>query len=103
MALRIEALATIAIQRRVAATGIFTRPDSNISDFRQGCTPQLLARFPALEAQALGTPWVMRYEEVWAHLLPGMRKGNPPAIEVGMKVAERAAKLAGLDMPAESS
>jgi hypothetical protein len=28
-----------------------------------------------------------------------MRKGNPRAIEVGMRVAERAAKLAGLDMP----
>jgi hypothetical protein len=30
-----------------------------------------------------------------------MRKGNPRAIEVGMRVAERAAKLAGLDMPAK--
>jgi hypothetical protein len=30
---------------------------------------------------------------------PGMRKGNPRAIEVGMKIAERAAKLCGLDMP----
>src|SRR6185312_7237722 len=40
-------------------------------------------------------------EEAWAHLQPGMRKGNPRAIEVGMKVAERAAKLAGLDMPAK--
>jgi hypothetical protein len=40
-----------------------------------------------------------RYEEAWAHLQPSMRKGNPRAIEVGMRVAERAAKLAGLDMP----
>jgi hypothetical protein len=40
-----------------------------------------------------------RYEEAWAHLQPSMRKGDPRAIEVGMRVAERAAKLAGLDMP----
>ena len=58
-----------------------------------------LDRFPMLEAQALRTLWMTRYEEAWAHLQPGMRKGNPRAIEVGMKVAERAAKLAGLDMP----
>jgi hypothetical protein len=58
-----------------------------------------LDRFPMLEAQALRTLWMTRYEEAWAHLQPGMRKGNPRAIEVGMRVAERAAKLAGLDMP----
>ena len=52
-----------------------------------------------LEAQALRVLWMSRYEEAWAHLQPGMRKGNPRAIEVGMRVAERAAKLAGLDMP----
>jgi len=60
-----------------------------------------LDRFPMLEAQALRTLWMTRYEEAWAHLQPGMRKGNPRAIEVGMKVAERAAKLAGLDTPAK--
>src|ERR1700682_3271105 len=58
-----------------------------------------LDRFPMLEVQALRTLWLQRYEESWAHLQPGMRKGNPRAIEVGMKVAERAAKLCGLDMP----
>jgi hypothetical protein len=52
-----------------------------------------------LEAQALRVLWMSRYEEAWAHLQPNMRKGNPRAIEVGMRVAERAAKLAGLDMP----
>jgi hypothetical protein len=62
---------------------------------------QALDRFPMLEAAALRTLWMSRYEEAWAHLQPGMRKGNPRAIEVGMKVAERAAKLAGLDMPAK--
>jgi hypothetical protein len=40
-----------------------------------------------------------RYEEALAHLQPGIRKGNARSIEVGMRVAERAAKLAGLDMP----
>jgi hypothetical protein len=60
-----------------------------------------LDRFPMLEAAALRTLWMTRYEEAWAHLQPGMRKGNPRAIGVGMKVAERAAKLAGLDMPAK--
>ena len=48
-----------------------------------------------LEAQALRVLWMSRYEEAWAHLQPSMRKGNPRAIEVGMRVAERA----GLDMP----
>jgi hypothetical protein len=52
-----------------------------------------------LEAQALRVLWMSQYEEAWAHLQPSMRKGNPRAIEVGMRVAERAAKLAGLDMP----
>jgi hypothetical protein len=60
---------------------------------------QDLDRFPMLEAAALRTLWMSRYEEAWAHLQPGMRKGNARSIEVGMKVAERAAKLAGLDMP----
>ena len=58
-----------------------------------------LDRFPMLEAQALRTLWMTRYEEAWAHLQPGIRKGNARSIEVGMKVAQRAAKLAGLDMP----
>jgi hypothetical protein len=48
-----------------------------------------------LEAQALRVLWMSQYEEAWAHLQPSMRKGNPRAIEVGMRVAERAAKLAG--------
>jgi hypothetical protein len=52
-----------------------------------------------LEAQGLRVLWMSRYEEAWAHLQPSMRKGDPRAIEVGMRVAERAAKLAGLDMP----
>jgi hypothetical protein len=60
---------------------------------------EALDRFPMLEAGALRKLWMSRYEEAWAHLQPGMRKGNPRAIEVGMRVAERAAKLAGLDMP----
>ena len=60
---------------------------------------QALDRYPMLEAQALRVLWMSRYEEAWAHLQPGMRKGNPRAIEVGMKVAERAARLCGLDMP----
>jgi len=47
-----------------------------------------------LEAQALRVLWMSRYEEAWAHLQPGMRKGNARTIEVGMRVAERAAKLA---------
>jgi hypothetical protein len=60
---------------------------------------QALDRYPMLEAQALRVLWMTRYEEAWAHLQPGMRKRNPRAIEVGMKIAERAAKLCGLDMP----
>ena len=36
-----------------------------------------------LEAQALRVLWMSQYEEAWAHLQPGMRKGNPRAIEVG--------------------
>jgi hypothetical protein len=43
---------------------------------------QALDRFPMLEANALRTLWMSRYEEAWAHLQPGMRKGNPRTIEV---------------------
>jgi hypothetical protein len=60
-----------------------------------------LDRFPMLEAAALRTLWMTRYEEAWAYLQPGMRKGNARSIEVGMRVAERAAKLCGLDMPTQ--
>jgi hypothetical protein len=40
---------------------------------------QALDRFPMLEAAALRTLWMSRYEGAWAHLQPGMRKGNPRA------------------------
>jgi hypothetical protein len=52
-----------------------------------------------LEAQASSYCDIHSTRSAWAHLQPSMRKGNPRAIEVGMRVAERAAKLAGLDMP----
>ena len=55
---------------------------------------QALDRYPMLEAQALRVLWMTRYEEAWAHLQPGMRKGNPRSIEVGMRVAERRRKCA---------
>ncbi len=44
---------------------------------------QALDRYPMLEAQALRVLWMSRYEEAWAHLQPGMRKGNARSIEVG--------------------
>jgi hypothetical protein len=47
---------------------------------------QALDRFPMLEAAALRTLWMSRYQEAWAHLQPGMRKGNPRAIEVGIPI-----------------
>jgi hypothetical protein len=48
-----------------------------------------------LEAQASSYCDIHSTRSAWAHLQPSMRKGNPRAIEVGMRVAERAAKLAG--------
>jgi hypothetical protein len=51
---------------------------------------QALERYPMLEAQALRVLWLSRYEEAWAHLQPSTRKGNPRAIEVGMRVIIRA-------------
>jgi len=48
---------------------------------------QALDCFPMLEPAALRTLWMARYEEAWAHLQPRMRKGEPRAIEVGMRVA----------------
>jgi len=57
-----------------------------------------LTAYPMLQLRESRKLWVTRIEEAWALNYPAMRKGSPRAIEVGMKIAERAAKLLGLDM-----
>lgn len=43
--------------------------------------------------------WMMRHEKQWASLQPAMNKGDVRAHEAGLKIAERVARLCGLDMP----
>jgi hypothetical protein len=77
-------------------------PDYRISDTRiRQLVQRALDREVALEARQLKRVWGARLEETWAFLYPKMRRGDTRAIEVGMKVAERAAKLWGLDAPAK--
>lgn len=61
-----------------------------------------LEAYPTLQIRQYRKLWMARLEEMWALLYPAMRKGSPRAIEVGIKVAQRAAKLTGLDMPAKA-
>jgi hypothetical protein len=83
-------------------TDVTFPPDYRISDTRiWQLVKHALDRSPALEAKHLRRVWGARLEETWAFLYPKMRRGDARAIEVGMKVAERAAKLWGLDAPAK--
>jgi len=61
-----------------------------------------LEAYPTSEIREYRKLWAARLEETWSLLYPAMRKGNTRAIEVGMKVAQRAAKLTGLDLPAKA-
>jgi hypothetical protein len=60
-----------------------------------------LGRHAMLEVPKLRKMQLERLEEQWSYLQPAMRKGSPRAIEAGVRVLEREARLCGLDMPAK--
>ena len=63
---------------------------------RQACQKafrKAIAREPALELAELRKLDTMRCEEMFMNLQPGVRKGNPRAVEVSVKVLDHEAKL----------
>ena len=71
-------------------------PDYQIS--RQACHKlfrRAIAREPSLELEELRRLDNARCEEMLMNLQPGIRKGNPRAIEVGLKVLDHSVKING--------
>jgi len=71
-------------------------PDYKIS--RQACHKaftRAVAREPALAVDELRKLDSARSEEMWMNLQPGIRKGNPRSIEVGVKVLDHTARIQG--------
>ncbi len=67
---------------------------------RQACHKafkKAFAREPALEVEELRKLDTERCEEMWMSLQPAIRKGNPPAVAVGVKVLSHKAKINGYD------
>ena len=58
-----------------------------------------LAREPALEAAAMRKLDTARSEELWMNLQPAIRKGNPRATEIGIKVLDHSARINGYAAP----
>jgi hypothetical protein len=76
--------------------GLSFPPDYQIS--RQACHKawrKAIAREPALEVEELRKLDNSRSEELYMNLQPGIRKGNPRAVEVGIKVLDHTAKING--------
>jgi len=81
----------------VAVPPVVTFPE-DYSISRQGCDKSFkraIARQPALELGAYRKLDNARTEEMYLNLQPGIRKGNPRAIEVGIKVLDHTAKVNG--------
>lgn len=75
---------------------------ANYTISRQGCHrafTKAIAREPTLAVEALRKLDHARTEEMWMGLQPGIRKGNPRAIEVGVKVLSHTAKIQGYAAP----
>jgi hypothetical protein len=73
-------------------------PDYQIS--RQACHKafkRAIAREPSLELEELRRLDNARCEEMLMNLQPAIRKGNPRAIEVGIKVLDHSVKINGYD------
>jgi hypothetical protein len=71
-------------------------PDYQIS--RQACHKafrRAIAREPSLELEELRRLDNARSEEMLMNLQPAIRKGNPRAIEVGLKVLDHSVKING--------
>jgi hypothetical protein len=58
-----------------------------------------IAREPMLEAEEFRKLDNARSEDMFMGLQPGIRKGNPRAVEVGIKVLDHAAKIQGYAAP----
>jgi hypothetical protein len=58
-----------------------------------------IGREPGLEAEELRKLDNARSEELWLNLQPAIRKGQPRAIEVGVKVLSHAARINGYTAP----
>jgi len=56
--------------------------------FRRG-----IAREPALEVEEMRKLDTARAEEMFMNLQPGIRKGHPRAIEIGLKLLDHSAKI----------
>jgi hypothetical protein len=75
-------------------------PDYNIT--RQACHKafsKALARQPAIEVEEFRKLDTERCEEMFMNLQPGIRKGNPRAIEAGIKVLGYVGRLNGYAAP----
>jgi hypothetical protein len=75
-------------------------PDFTIS--RQACHKafrKAIAREPSLEVEEFRKLDNSRCEEMFMNLQPGIRKGNPRAVEVGIKVLGHTARINGYAAP----
>jgi hypothetical protein len=58
-----------------------------------------IARQPALAVEELRKVDNARSEEMFLNLQPGIRKGNPRSVEVGVKVLDHTARINGYSAP----
>src|SRR5260370_23649099 len=87
-------------QPMVVTSDITFPADYQIS--RQACQKafkKALAREPALEVEELRKLDSQRCEEMYLSLQPALRKGDPPAVAVGVKVLGHKAKINGYAAP----
>ena len=69
---------------------------------RQACHKafrKAIAREPSLALEELRKLDAARCEEMFMNLQPGIRKGTPRAIEVGIKLLDHSAKISGYAAP----
>jgi hypothetical protein len=81
-------------------TGLTFPPDYTIS--RQACHKafkKAIAREPSLELEEFRKLDTERAEQMLLNLQPAIRKGNPHAIEVGLKLLDHTAKIQGYASP----
>lgn len=80
--------------------GVTFPPDFQIS--RQACHKafkKTIAREPSLAAEEFRKLDTARCEEMLLNLQPGIRKGNPRSVEVGVKVLRHNAQINGYGAP----
>lgn len=80
--------------------GVKFPPDFQIS--KQACHKafkRALAREPSVAAEEFRKLDTARCEEMFLNLQPGIRKGNPRSVEVGVKVLRHAAQINGYAAP----